>query len=120
AYTMDLRESGDRVLRDDAWLNWRFADAPRDYALLHGDGYAVVGRRGRVGVVAALDGNMLGDVSAVAAGPVVIASPPPWDARRYALGGYVPTHRTFTVLGRSLGHVVPERPHFELGDLDFL
>ena len=22
--------SGDRVLRDDAWLNWRFADAPRD------------------------------------------------------------------------------------------
>jgi GNAT superfamily N-acetyltransferase len=119
-HTLDLRVSGDRVLRDDAWLNWRFADAPRRYELLHGDGYAAVGRRGRVGVVAALDGNLLGDVSAVADGPVVIAAPPPWDARRYALGGYVPTTKTFTVLGKSLGHAIPERPHFELGDLDFL
>ena len=49
-----------------------------------------------------------------------IAAPPPWDARRYALGGFVPTPKTFTLLGKSLGHPVPERPHFELGDLDFL
>ena len=116
--------SGDRVLRDDAWLNWRFADAPRDYELLHGDGYAAVGRRGRVGILAALEGNMLGDACAVAHGQAVVAAPPPWDARRYALGGFVPTHKTFTLLGKSLGHSlghpVPERPHFELGDLDFL
>jgi hypothetical protein len=117
---MDLRVSGDRVLRDDAWLNWRFADAPREYQLLHGDGYAAVGRRGRAGVIAALDGNMLGDACAVAAGPAVIAAPPPWDARGYAFGGFVPTTKTFTVLGKSLGHPMPERPHFELGDLDFL
>ena len=38
----------------------------------------------------------------------------------YALGGFVPTPKTFTVLGKSLGHAIPERPHFELGDLDFL
>jgi GNAT superfamily N-acetyltransferase len=111
---------GDRVLRDAAWLNWRFADAPRDYELLAGDGYAAVGRRGRIGVVAAVAGDLLGDAAAVAAGPVVVAAPPPCETRRYALGGYVPTPRTFTVLGRSLGHPVPARPHFELGDLDFL
>ena len=33
-----------------------------------------------------------------------------------------PTHRTFTVLGKALdpAQPIPERPHFELGDLDFL
>ena len=54
--------------------------------------------------------------------PVAIAAPPPWQHRRYARGGYVPTHRTFTVLGKALdpGQAVPARPQFELGDLDFL
>ena len=52
----------------------------------------------------------------------MIAAPPPWQYQRYIFGGYVPTHRTFTVLGKALdpGQAVPERPHFELGDLDFL
>jgi GNAT superfamily N-acetyltransferase len=111
---------GDHVLRDAAWLNWRFADAPRPYTLLQGDGYAVVGRRGRFGVVAAVVGDLLHDAAAAARAPALVAVPPPWEARRYALAGYVPTPRTITVLGKSLGHAVPERPHFELGDLDFL
>ena len=42
------------------------------------------------------------------------------EARQYARAGYLPTPRTFTVLGKSLGHPIPARPHFELGDLDFL
>jgi GNAT superfamily N-acetyltransferase len=112
--------SGDRVLRDAAWLNWRFADAPREYALLEGDGYAAVGTRGRIGVVAAAEGDLLGDAAAAARGPVLIAAPPPWEARRYALAGYVPTPRTFTLLGKSLGRPLPARPHLELGDLDFM
>jgi GNAT superfamily N-acetyltransferase len=113
--------SGDRVLRDAAWLNWRFADAPREYALLEGDGYAAVGRRGRIGILAVREGVSLGDVAASARGPVLVASPPPWQRRRYALAGYVPSPRTFTVLGKSLDEeqAIPERPHFELGDLDF-
>jgi GNAT superfamily N-acetyltransferase len=111
---------GDRVLRDEAWLNWRFADAPADYALLQGDGYAAVGRRGRIGILAAVDGDLLGDASGIAAGPLVAAAPAPWEARRYALGGYLPTPKSFTLLGKSLGHPLPERPHLELGDLDFL
>jgi GNAT superfamily N-acetyltransferase len=115
-----LQGSSDRVLRNEAWLNWRFADAPQRYALLEGDGYAAVGRRRRVGVVAVVDGDLLGDAAAVSEGPALVAAPPPDQARRYALAGYVPTPKTFTLLGKSLGHPLPERPHFELGDLDFL
>lgn len=115
-----LRGSGDRVLRGAAWLNWRFAEAPRPYTLLEGDGYAAVGRRGRIGVVAAVAGGLLADATAVGRGPVLIAAPPPWERRRYLAAGFVPTPRTFTLLGKSLGPPLPERPHLELGDLDFL
>jgi predicted N-acetyltransferase YhbS len=116
-----LEGSGDRVVRDAAWLNWRFAEGPRRYGLLEGGGYAVIGRRGRLGTVVALEGGLLADAAAVAEGPVLIAAPPPWERWRYALAGYVPTSRAFTLLGKSLDPVtpLPARPHFELGDLDF-
>ena len=112
----------DRVLRDGDWLNWRFADSPAPYTLLEGGGYGVAGRRGRIGVVAAVEGELLGDTGDLAGGPAVIAAPPPWQRLPYARGGFVPTHRTLTVLGKSLdrGQPVPAAPHFELGDLDFL
>jgi len=113
---------GDRVLRDGAWLNWRFADAPGGYALLERDGYAAAGRRGRLGVVAAVGGDLLADCAAATGAYAVIAAPPPWEERRYLRGGFLPTPRSFTVLGKALqpGEAVPARPHFELGDLDFL
>ena len=112
----------DGVLRDSAWLNWRFAEAPRRYTLLEGDGYAVTGRRGRLGTVAAVEGPMLRAATAAARQPVLIAVPPPHEHGRYARAGFVPTPRTFTLLGKSLdpGLPVPSRPHFELGDLDFV
>jgi GNAT superfamily N-acetyltransferase len=118
----DRSAGGDRVLRDGAWLNWRFADSPKPYTLLERFGYGVAGRHGRVGVVAAAEGGLLGDTGDAAGGAVVVASPPTWELRCYALGGFAPTTRTFTVLGKSLhpDQAVPVRPHFELGDLDFL
>lgn len=113
--------TGDRVIRDAAWLNWRFADAPKPYTLLEGDGYAVAGRRGKLGVVAAVQGPMLRALGAAAPEAALIAAPPHRELRRYLLAGYLPTLRTFTVLGKSLdpSQAVPARPHFELGDLDF-
>lgn len=113
---------GDRVLRDADWLNWRFAESPTRYTLLEGAGYAVVGRRGRAGVIAAVAGELLADAGAAVGAPVAIAAPPAWQHRRYVRGGYVPTHRTFTVLGKALdpGQLIPASPQFELGDLDFL
>jgi GNAT superfamily N-acetyltransferase len=114
------KDRGDRVLRDTVWLNWRFAEAPRGYRLLERDGYAVLGRRGGIGVVAAVEGDLLADAAAVAREHLLIAAPPPWERRRYALAGYVPTPRTFTVLAKPLDRAqrIPERPHLELGDLD--
>jgi GNAT superfamily N-acetyltransferase len=110
------------VVRDAAWLDWRFADSPRSYRLLAGDGYAVAGRHGRVGVVAAVAGDLLADAVVSAPGRVVVASPPPAERRRYALAGFAPTPRTLALLGKSLDPALPlpEHPHFELGDLDFV
>jgi GNAT superfamily N-acetyltransferase len=113
---------GDRVLRDSAWLGWRFTDSPWGYTLLARAGYGVARHRGRVGVLAAVRGDLVSDTAAAAGGPVVIAAPPPWLQRHYLRAGFLPTHRTFTVLGKSLdpARPVPARPHFELGDLDFV
>jgi GNAT superfamily N-acetyltransferase len=112
----------DRVLRDAVWLNWRFAESPARYTLLERAGYAVSGRRGRLGIVAAVSGDLLGDAVAATGANAVIAAPPPWEQGAYVRRGFVPTHRTFTVLGKALApdQAVPERPHFDLGDLDFL
>ena len=114
--------SGDRVLRDPAWLNWRFADSPSHYRLLEGDGYAVTGRRGRLGVLACLEGDLLAQAASVAEGALLLASPPPPRRAAYALAGYLPSPRSFALLGKGLaaGQALPSRPHFELGDLDFL
>jgi GNAT superfamily N-acetyltransferase len=114
---------GDRVLRDAAWLSWRFVEAPGAYRLLAGDGYAVTGRRGRLGVVACVEGGLVREARRAAdGGPFVLALPPPWRRASYLRCGFLPSRRRFTVLGKALadGQQVPARPHFELGDLDFL
>ena len=55
-------------------------------------------------------------------GTVVIAAPPPWERRRY-LARRLPADAEdlhACSASRSTGRPLPERPHFELGDLDFL
>jgi hypothetical protein len=118
----DRSGGGDRVLRDGVWLNWRFADSPKPYTLLAGGGYAVVGVHRRVGMLAAVEGDLLTDASGVAEGRALIAAPPPWARGSYLRAGYLPTHRKLTVLGKALDPALPlpAAPHFELGDLDFL
>jgi predicted N-acetyltransferase YhbS len=111
----------DRVLRDADWLNWRFLDSPTPYTALGGKGYAVAGRKGKVGVVAVAEGNLVRDAAIAAGGPFVVAAPPPAERGRYLSAGFLPTHRKLTVLGKALDATsLPPRPHFELGDLDFV
>jgi GNAT superfamily N-acetyltransferase len=119
---LPARVKARRVARfDHVWLDWRFADAPRPYTLLSGHGHAVVGRRGRFGFVATLTGDLLADACAVARGVGVLAIPPPSEHGRYFRAGFIPTPKTFTLLGKSLdGSPLPEHPHLELGDLDFM
>ena len=103
ARALPPRAPADRVERlGDAWLDWRFADAPRPYAL-YADG-TVVGRRGRISYLAR---GRLG------AATLALDGTP--------RAGYVPTPKTFTLLGKSLdGSPLPARPRLELGDLDFV
>jgi len=110
------------IVRDDAWLNWRFAACPRPYTLLEGDGVAVIGRRGKAGMLALSDGGLLRAATAAAAGPAVVAAPPPGERGRYARAGYVPTNRRLRVLGKALdpGVNLPAAVHLQLGDLDFV
>jgi GNAT superfamily N-acetyltransferase len=116
------RVTARRVARfDQAWLDWRFVDAPRRYTLLSGDGHAVVGHRRRFGFLAKLTGDLLADACAAARGVAVLAIPPPSEHGRYLRAGFIPTPKTFTLLGKSLdGSPLRERPHLELGDLDFM
>ena len=119
---LPARMTARRVARfDQAWLDWRFVDAPRSYTLLAGDGHAVVGRRGRFGFVAALSGDLLSDACAAARGVGVLAIPPPSEHGRYFRAGFFPTPKTFTLLGKSLdGSPLPDHPQLQLGDLDFM
>ncbi len=114
--TTPLPGAGAHVVRDAAWLNWRFADSPRRYTLVANGGYAVLGRRGRLGVLAATGGRLVSPP-----GLIAVAAPPPWQRARYLRAGWVPTPRAFALLGKSLDPRLrlPARPHFELGDLDF-
>lgn len=117
----DGRAHDGEVVRDAAWLDWRFRDAPRDYTLAGGPGYAALGRRGRAGVVAVCEDVPLRTVLRAAGTPLVVAAPPPRERTRYLRAGFVPTPKTLTVLGRSLdGTPLPAAPHFQLGDLDFV
>jgi hypothetical protein len=101
-------------------VRWRFVDAPRPYTVIERGGCAVAARRGRVGNVVTVDGAGLSDAVRAARGVAVIACPPPWERGRYLAAGFVPTTKSFTVLGKSLdGTPLPQRPHLELGDLDF-
>ncbi|HEY3920835.1 MAG TPA: GNAT family N-acetyltransferase [Gaiellaceae bacterium] len=87
---------------DDPYLDWRFVDAPRDYAL-YADG-TVVGRRGHVSYVAR------GRPSAAML-----------TLRGSLQAGFIPTPKTFTLLGKSLdGSLLPDQVDFEFGDLDFM
>ncbi len=111
------------VVRDAAWLDWRFADGPRRYTLVERDGgYAAVGRRGRISTVAAVGGGLVRPATAAAGPPVAIAAPRDADRGRFARLGWVPTPRTLTVLGTSLdpAFALPPKLQLELGDLDFL
>jgi GNAT superfamily N-acetyltransferase len=117
----DVAPTPSEVVRDSAWLNWRFADSPRTYTLFQDGGYAALGRRGRSGIVGALERWSPRNAAAACEGRMVVAAPPLRDQGRYLRSGFLPTWRTLRVLGRSLdGRPLPERPHFQLGDLDFV
>lgn len=123
---------GNSLVRDAAYLSWRFAAAPRDYACLAADdGVAVVGRR-RLGplpiayvaeLVAAPGAparRLLRAALAVAEAAVLLTVPPLGGASDLLRLGFVPTPKRILVLGKALraGVALPRRWTFSLGDGD--
>jgi GNAT superfamily N-acetyltransferase len=120
------------LVRDAAYLNWRYLDSPRDYAAFRTDGgYAVLGHkrhRGRdVALVADLVGPVRPALRASLAGVrpgtrLVFAVPARGQEAAYVSCGFVPTPRSLNFMGKALAGRLDPDPHawrFTLGDTDF-
>jgi GNAT superfamily N-acetyltransferase len=119
------RLSAHHIVRDEAYLRWRYADSPRPYAQVddavvthatwHGFSSAIVCEHGR-GLTRAL--------RAVDA-QIAVAMVNPGEQGRFLAHGFVPTPRTIRFIGKRLTGDAPPLPkrrsawHFTLGDLDF-
>jgi GNAT superfamily N-acetyltransferase len=125
---------GNGLARSAAYLNWRYADAPKDYrALASANGYAVVGHAVQKGISSAVICDLVGPRSeqrrllgrclseARGGADIAIAVPAPDQRRAYLSLGFVPTTQTIRVIGKPLrpDAELPERWHFSLGDTDF-
>jgi GNAT superfamily N-acetyltransferase len=125
---------GNCLLRDEVYLNWRYADAPKDYRIFESpNGYAVVSDAIQKGVWAAVICEVVGPprearsllkrcLREARGGPAVaIGVPAPGQHFAYLSLGFVPTPMTLRVIGKPLGDdaALPERWHFMPGDTDF-
>jgi GNAT superfamily N-acetyltransferase len=120
------------IVRDAAYLNWRYLDSPRGYrAFAHGDGYAVLGHKRHRGVPIALVADLVGDprpllracIAAARPGTrAVFAVPPSTERAAYASLGFVPSPLSLHFMGKPLAGTLDPDPRawrFMLGDTDF-
>jgi GNAT superfamily N-acetyltransferase len=122
------------LVRNSAYLNWRYVDAPKDYrAFASANGYAVVGHAVQKGVSSAVVCDLVGPRreqvallrrclrEARGGADVAIGVPAPGQRAAFLALGFVPTPMTIRVIGKPLraGTTLPERWHFSPGDTDF-
>lgn len=120
------------IVRDAAYLNWRYIDSPRRYdAFASAGSYAVLGHKEHRGRRLAYIADLVGEprgllhacLGAVEADvDAVVAIPPRGQRAAYASLGFVPTRRTLQLMGKALaGKLDPNRSawRFTLGDTDF-
>jgi GNAT superfamily N-acetyltransferase len=121
------RLTGHHIVRDDAYLEWRYAGSPRAYtgaggvvvthALWHGFSSAVVCEGGT--------GRELRQAMRTVDADLGVALVNPGEERTYFAAGFVPSPRTIRFIGKRLTDDAPALPHdrrawsFSLGDLDF-
>ena len=120
------------ILRDAAYLNWRYLESPRDYAAYRvPGGYAVLGHKRHRGRDVALVADLVGPVrpllraclAGVRAGTrLVFAVPARGQEPAYVSCGFVPTPRTLHFMGKALAGRLDSDARawrFTLGDTDF-
>ena len=121
-------------VRSAEYLNWRYVDSPREYAVVASrNGYAVVGRKRLRGVAAAFVADLVAPSireahwllrrsARVARGARVLLAVPHLHSAAYAAFGFVPTPMTIRLIGHALEGPMPIGPgawRFSLGDTDF-
>jgi hypothetical protein len=122
----------DHLVKDAAYLNWRYGASPRRYASVStANGFAVVGWGVFKGVSAGLvcelvggDGvRLLNRCARLVDADLMLAMPNPGEYRTYLAAGFVPTPSAIRFIGRSLQPDEPlphgrDRFRFSLGDTD--
>lgn len=113
------------VVRDEAYLRWRYADSPRLYAQ-HGDAVVTYANwHGFASAVVCEHGRNLGRALRQVDAQLAVAMVNPGEERSFLLRGFVPSPRTIRFIGKRLTGDAPPLPkrrdawHFTLGDLDF-
>ena len=125
---------GNCLVRDAAYLNWRYLEAPREYrAFASENGYAVVGHAVHKGISAAVVCDLAGPrgeqrallrrclQEARGGADAAIGVPAPEQRAAYLSLGFLPTPQTIRVIGKPLraGADLPTEWYFSLGDTDF-
>ena len=120
------------VVKDAAYLNWRYRSSTRAYASVStGRGFAVVGWGVYKGISAGLVCDLVGGdgvrllrrCAAAVDADLVIAMPNRGEERMYLAAGFVPTNASIRLIGRALqpgselGHG-RDKWRFSLGDAD--
>lgn len=131
----------DHVVRDAAYLNWRYAESPRGYRCLGAfregrlAGFAVFGHKVHGGISAAYVADLVAPSPADArallrrgvdearGGADAVVALPGTRVGSLAAVGFVPTPQTIRLIGKPLTEVVRlpadgRRWHFSLGDSD--
>lgn len=120
------------VVRDAAYLNWRYLDSPRDYrAFSSVGGYAVLGHKRHRGQPIALVADLVGEpkpllrscLAATRPGTrALFALPAPEHRAAYASFGFAPSPLSLHFIGKALAGRLDPDPRtwrFTLGDTDF-
>lgn len=121
------------LVRDPAYLNWRYVDAPQEYRVFaSANGYAVVGYAVKKGFSAGVICDLVGPSGeqrallrrclseARGTADLAVGVPGPGQRAAYLSVGFVPSPQTIRVIGKPLseGASLPKRWHFSLGDTD--
>jgi hypothetical protein len=121
------------VVRDAAYLNWRYVESPKGYLVFRSDGgYAVLGHKVHHGQPIAVVADLVSDdprpllrACLAAARPgsrALFALPAPEQRRTYVSLGFVPTPLSLHFMGKPFSGGLNSDPggwRFTLGDTDF-
>ena len=122
-----------QVIRDTAYLNWRYLESPKGYSAIGGlDGYAVLGHKRHRGTPIAYVADLVARdplpllraclARARPGARALLALPAPEHRRAYAALGFVPTPISLNFMGKALAGKLNPDPRawrVTLGDADF-